>query len=156
VLGAWCLVLAGEVITMTVRDVLNAKGRDVFTVGPQQTVFEALTLMAGRNIGAVVVVEGGKTVGIFTERDYSRQVVLKGRTSRETRVGEVMTERVAYVGPAHTVDDCMAVMTSQKCRHLPVLEDGRLAGMLSIGDIVKAVISEKQFLIDQMVHYISH
>jgi CBS domain-containing protein len=141
---------------VTVRDVLNAKGRDVFTVGPDQTVFEALTLMAGRNIGAVLVVEGPQTLGIFTERDYSRQVVLKGRTSKETKVREVMTLRVAYIRPTHTVDECMAVMTSQRCRHLPVLEDGRLAGLLSIGDVVKAVISDKQFEIDQMVHYISH
>jgi len=141
---------------MTVRDVLNDKGRNVFAVGPDQTVFEALTLMAVKNIGAVLVVDGARTVGIFTERDYARQVVLKGRTSKDTRVADVMTPRVAYVGPSHTVDQCMAVMTSQRCRHLPVMEDGRLDGLLSIGDIVRAVISDRQSTIDQLVHYITH
>lgn len=140
---------------MTVRDVLNAKGRDVFSVAPTSSVFDALTLMAEKNIGALLVIDGDRTLGIFTERDYARQVVLKGRASRETSVGDVMTTRVVYVEAHHDVDACMAVMTSKHCRHLPVMEAGRLAGLLSIGDIVKAVISDKQFLIEQLENYIT-
>lgn len=140
---------------MTVREVLRTKGGDVYTVGPGQSVFDALQLMADRNIGAVLVVEGARTLGIFTERDYSRLVVLKGRASKDTPVRDVMTARVVYVTPNRTMDDCMALMTSKRCRHLPVVEDGRLAGVLSIGDVVKAVISDKQFLIDQLEHYIT-
>ncbi|HQZ38434.1 MAG TPA: CBS domain-containing protein [Vicinamibacterales bacterium] len=140
---------------MTVREVLRTKGGDVYAVGPGQSVFDALQLMADRNIGAVLVVEGARTLGIFTERDYSRQVVLKGRASKDTPVRDVMTARVVYVTPDRTMDDCMALMTSKRCRHLPVVEDGRLAGVLSIGDVVKAVISDKQFLIDQLENYIT-
>jgi CBS domain-containing protein len=140
---------------MTVRDLLNAKGRDVFSVGPDTTVFDTLTLMADRNIGAVLVVDGDETVGIFTERDYAREVVLKGRTSKDTLVQDVMTPRVVYVLPEQDIEDCMGLMTAQRCRHLPVLEAGRVAGLLSIGDVVKGVLSEKQFVIAQLETYIA-
>lgn len=140
---------------MTVRDVLEAKGGEVFSVAPNASVFDALTLMADKNIGAVLVVEGDRTLGIFTERDYSRQVVLKGRASRETPVRDVMTARVVYVTPDQSMDDCMAIMTSKRCRHLPVVEAGQLVGVLSVGDVVKAVISDKQFLIEQLENYIT-
>lgn len=140
---------------MAVRDVIKAKGHDVFSIGPDASVFDALTLMADKNIGAVLVVDGERTLGIFTERDYSRQVVLKGRASRETPVRDVMTARVVYVTPDQSMDDCMAIMTSKRCRHLPVVEAGQLVGVLSVGDVVKAVISDKQFLIEQLENYIT-
>ena len=140
---------------MTVREVLDAKGRGVLSVDPGCTVFDALTMMAEQNVGAVLVVDGARTLGIFTERDYARQVVLKGRTSRETLVRDVMTARVVYVVPTHTVDECMALMTDMRCRHLPVLEAGRLAGIVSIGDIVKSVIADREYTIDRLVQYIT-
>lgn len=138
-----------------VRDVLNQKGREVCTVAPGSTVYDALALMAEKNIGALLVVEAGQTVGIFTERDYARQVVLKGKASKDTPVRDVMTPRVVFIRPEQTVEECMALMTDKRCRHLPVLEEGRLAGILSIGDVVKAVISEKQFIIEQLENYIA-
>jgi CBS domain-containing protein len=139
----------------TVRDLLKAKGRDLWSVTPETTVYDTLRLMADKNIGAVLVLDGGQTVGIFTERDYARQVILKGKASKDTPVHEVMTTRVVFVRPEQTIEDCMALMTDKRCRHLPVLDEGRLAGVLSIGDVVKAVISEKQFIIEQLENYIS-
>lgn len=139
----------------TVREVLQGKGHQVWSVSPDSTVYDALRLMADRDVGAVLVLEGEHVVGVLSERDYARQVILKGKTSRETPVGEIMTTRVMYVRPEQTVDDCMALMTDKRVRHLPVLEHGRLIGLLSIGDVVKAVISEKQFLIEQLENYIT-
>jgi CBS domain-containing protein len=140
---------------MTVRDVLGRKGRTIWSVGPESTVYEALQLMAEKEIGAVLVIEGGNPVGIFTERDYARQVILKGKTSKDTAVRAVMTVRVVYVRPEQTLDDCMALMTDKHVRHLPVMAERRLEGLVSIGDIVKAVISEKQFIIEQLENYIT-
>lgn len=140
----------------TVRDLLNHKGRQVWSVTPEMTVYDTLALMADRNIGAVLVMSGGRTVGIFTERDYARQVVLKGKASKDIPVSEVMTARVLFVGPDQSIDDCMALMTDKRIRHLPVLENGELAGVLSIGDVVKTVISEKEFLIKQLEQYINN
>lgn len=142
-------------MTKTVRDVLEHKGRQVWSVRPDATVYEALQLMAEKEIGALLVVEGERPVGIFTERDYARQVILKGKASKDTPVRDVMTARVAFVRPEQTVEDCMALMTDKRVRHLPVMEGDRLAGLLSIGDVVKAVISEKQFIIEQLEHYIT-
>jgi len=139
----------------TVRDLLKAKGRDLWSVTPETTVYDTLKLMADKNIGAVLILDGGQTVGIFTERDYARQVILKGKASKDTPVHEVMTTRVVFVRPEQTIEDCMALMTDKRCRHLPVLDEGRLAGVLSIGDVVKTVISEKQFIIEQLENYIS-
>jgi CBS domain-containing protein len=139
---------------MTVRDLLTIKGRDVFSVRPDVSVFDALTVMAARNIGAVLVIDGNDTVGIFTERDYARHVVLEGRASRDTPVQDVMTSRVVYVVPDQDIEDCMALMTAKRCRHLPILEHGHVVGLLSIGDIVKALLSEKQFVITQLETYI--
>jgi CBS domain-containing protein len=139
----------------TVRDLLKAKGRDLWSVTPETTVYDTLRLMADKNIGAVLILDGGQTVGIFTERDYARQVILKGKASKDTPVHEVMTTRVVFVRPEQTIEDCMALMTDKRCRHLPVLDEGRLVGVLSIGDVVKAVISEKQFIIEQLENYIS-
>jgi len=139
----------------TVRDLLKAKGRDIWSVTPETTVYDTLRLMADKNIGAVLILDGNQTVGIFTERDYARQVILKGKASKDTPVHEVMTTRVVFVRPEQTIEDCMALMTDKRCRHLPVLDEGRLAGVLSIGDVVKTVISEKQFIIEQLENYIS-
>ena len=139
----------------TVRDVLKQKGRDVWSIAPDATVFDALRLLADKNIGAVLVIEAGRPVGIFTERDYARQVILKGKASKETPVREVMTSKVVFVRPEQSLEECMALMTDKRFRHLPVLEQGQLMGILSIGDVVKAVISEKDFLIEQLANYIS-
>jgi CBS domain-containing protein len=140
----------------TVREVLDGKGHEVFSVSPDATVYEALRLMADRDVGAVLVMDGDRNlVGVLSERDYARQVILKGKTSRETPVREIMTARVVYVRPEQTVDECMAIMTDKRIRHLPVLDGGRLVGLLSIGDVVKTVISEKQFLIEQLENYIT-
>ena len=139
----------------TVQDMVNTKGSQIFSVTPDTTVFDTLKVMAEKEIGAVLVFEGERVVGIFSERDYARQVILKGKASKDTPVKEVMTSRVAYVRPEQTLDDCMALMTDKRIRHLPVLIEGKIAGVLSIGDIVKAVISEKQFIIEQLENYIT-
>ena len=139
----------------TVGDVLKAKGSAVFAAKPGDTVYHALTVMAEKNIGALVVREGERVVGIFSERDYARQVVLKGKASKDTPLRDVMTSRVVFVRPEQNIEECMALMTDKHIRHLPVLADGQLIGVLSIGDVVKAVISEKQFLISQLENYIT-
>ena len=139
----------------TVRDILASKGKDIWSIAPDATVFETLQLMAEKEIGAVLVMVGGNAVGIFTERDYARQVILKGKASKDTPVREVMTSRVVYVKPEETIENCMALMTDKRVRHLPVLEQNRVCGVLSIGDVVKAVISEKQFMIQQLENYIT-
>jgi len=140
----------------TVHDLLRQKGRNVWSVTPDTTVYDALRLMAEKEIGAVLVLEGDQLVGVLSERDYARQVVLKGKTSKETPVHEIMTARVVYVRPDQTVEGCMALMTDKHVRHLPVIEGGKLVGLLSIGDVVKTVISEKQFLIEQLENYITN
>jgi CBS domain-containing protein len=139
----------------TVRDLLEQKGRKVWSVGPDSTVYDALRLMADKDIGAVLVVSGEELVGVLSERDYARQVVLKGKASRDTPVREIMTSRVIYIRPEQTLEDCMALMTDKHVRHLPVVVGGKIEGLLSIGDVVKAVISEKQFLIQQLENYIT-
>jgi len=139
----------------TVGDVLRAKGSAVCAAKPDETVYHALTVMAEKNIGALIVREGERVVGIFSERDYARQVVLKGRASKDTPLRDVMTSRVVFVRPEHTLEECMALMTDKRIRHLPVLKEAQLAGILSIGDVVKAVISEKEFLISQLENYIT-
>jgi CBS domain-containing protein len=140
---------------MTVRDILKKKGSVVWSVAPDTTVFDTLNLLADKDIGAVVVVDGGRPVGIFTERDYARQVILKGKASKDTPVREVMTTRVVFVLPERGIEECMAIMTDKRVRHLPVLEEGKLVGLISIGDAVKAVISEKELMIAQLESYIT-
>ena len=139
----------------TVADILKSKGNDVYSVAPGDTIFDAVKLMADKEIGSVVVMEGDKLVGIMTERDYARKVVLEGKSSRESTVGDVMTRQVLCASPERTVDECMALMTDKRARHLPVLDHKRVVGVVSIGDLVKAVINEQQILIDQLQHYIS-
>ena len=139
----------------TVTLLLRAKGNEVLTVSPDVPVFAALGLMAERNVGALLVVEGGRLVGIFSERDYARKVILKGKSSKETPVREVMSANVLYVRPRHTIEECMALMTEKRVRHLPVLEGERLVGVISIGDIVKEIIAEQEFMIEQLQNYIT-
>lgn len=138
----------------TIREILNAKGQDVWTIGPEATVLEALRLLAEKDVGALVVSEGGKVAGIFSERDYARKIIVLDRSSHSTKVKDAMVADVLYVTPGCTIEECMAIMTDKHIRHVPVLEDGGLAGLVSIGDVVKAVISTKQFLIDQLENYI--
>ena len=138
-----------------VSDILRDKGREVWTVGPQETVFHALEEMANRNIGAVLVVEGGALLGIFTERDYARGVVLEGKRSRDIGVSDVMTPSAITVRESDTVPRCMELMTDNFVRHLPVIEGGALVGIVSIGDVVKAVISEQEDQIRQLEDYIT-
>jgi CBS domain-containing protein len=140
----------------TVGDLLRTKGDKVWSIGPDATVYEALAVMAEKDVGALLVLDNaGQLVGVLSERDYARKVVLKGKTSRETRVREIMTEKVVGVRPDQTIEECMALMTNKRIRHLPVLEGGRLAGVISIGDVVKAIISEQEFVIEQLENYIT-
>jgi CBS domain-containing protein len=138
----------------TVRQLLDAKPRGAVTIAPNASVYEALELMAEKDIGAVIVVRDDRVVGILSERDYARKVILHNKASRDIAVDEIMTDRVLYVGPSHTVDECMALMTGKRIRHLPVIDGDRLIGVLSIGDLVKATISEQDFTIRQLERYI--
>jgi CBS domain-containing protein len=138
----------------TVRDLLAGKGDAVHAVAPTATVYDALGVMAEKGIGAVVVLDGDRLVGILSERDYARQVVLKGKASKDTPVRDIMTPNVICVSLDRTIEECMAIMTDRRCRHLPVLVDGRVRGVLSIGDVVKAMISEREFQIEQLTSYI--
>lgn len=137
-----------------VSEILKLKGTEVFSVGPDDTVYGALELMADKNIGAVLVLEDGQVRGILSERDYARKIVLKGRVSRQTPVREIATEVVFTVEPSDTVEHCMQLMTDKRIRHLPVMQDGELGGLISIGDVVKAVISRQKFKIEQLENYI--
>ncbi len=138
-----------------VQDILGFKGNDVYSVGPDNTIFEAVQMMADKSVGALLVMENGKPVGIVTERDYARKVALEGRSSRDALVKEIMSTRVLCVNPQRTIEDCMALMTDKRARHLPVVDHKNVIGMISIGDLVKAVIAEQQFVIDQLHDYIT-
>jgi len=138
----------------TARQVLDEKGRNVCSVGPDETVYDAIRKMAEENIGSLLVVENDKPIGIFTERQYARNVVLKGRASPTTRIREVMETKLLYARPDQSVEECMAVMTDKRIHHLPVIDQGKLIGIVSIGDLVKTIISNQKFLIDQLVHFI--
>ena len=138
----------------SVRQIIEAKQHDVLSVSPDATVYDALKLMADYDVGALVVMEGERLAGIFSERDYARKVILHGKSSRETFVSEIMTEKVLCVRPDQTVDQCMALMTDKRVRHLPVLDHKHVIGVISIGDVVKEFISEQQFVIEQLEHYI--
>lgn len=139
----------------TVKDILDEKGRDVHTVSPGATVYDAIDDMSKKGVGALVVMDDGKLVGIITERDYARKVILEGRSSRECQVGDVMTRRVLCVSPDRSVAECMALMTDKRARHLPVVEQKKPIGIVSIGDLVKAHIKDQEILIEQLKHYIS-
>lgn len=138
----------------TIKQILDSKGHDVLTVRPDDTVLQALELMASKNVGAVIVTENGAPVGIFTERDYARNVILKGRSSSNTPIRDIMVPDVIFVKPEQTVDECMAIMSEKRFRHLPVMQDDKLAGIVSIGDLVKTIIDEQAFTIQQLQGYI--
>jgi CBS domain-containing protein len=138
-----------------VKQILQGKGHEVWSVSPEASVFDAIAMMADKEVGALVVMDAHKLVGVVTERDYARKVVLQGRSSKDTKVKEIMTSRVAYARPDQSVEECMAVMTEKRIRHLPVMEGEKMLGIISIGDLVKAIIEEQQHVIEQLEQYIS-
>jgi len=138
-----------------VAQLLRSKAdQKVYSVAPSASVFDAVTLMAQKNLGALMVLDGEKFVGVVSERDCARKMVLEDRSPRETPVSEIMSSPVQYVGPGHTNEECMALMTEKRLRHLPVIDNGKLVGLVSIGDLVKDIISEQGFIIEQLEHYI--
>jgi len=138
-----------------VKHLLDSKGRHVISVAPDTSVFDAIKIMADETVGSLIVMDDEELLGIVTERDYARKVILKGRSSESTTVSEIMTKDVLTTSSAKTVNDCMELMTERRIRHLPVVEDNRLIGMISIGDLVQAIISDQQEEIEQLEHYIS-
>lgn len=137
-----------------IRDVLKSKGNAVFTISADETVYKALELMAAENVGALLVMEKNQVAGIITERDYARKVILEGRSSLKTAVKNIMTTKVLYITPETSVEEGLALMSEKRCRHLPVFDGKTLVGMVSIGDLVKAHVAEKDFMISQLEHYI--
>jgi len=138
----------------TVGAILREKGRRVWSIHPDESVLEAIRLMADKGIGALVVIDGSTLAGIISERDYARKVVLQGRSSKDTRVGDIMTSQVFYVGPDHTVDECLAIVTARRIRHLPVVENQQVVGIVSIGDLVRRVVSTQGETIQFLQEYI--
>jgi CBS domain-containing protein len=139
----------------TVKEILQQKGHVIFSVPPRESVYNALEVMADRDVGALLVIENEKPVGILSERDYARRIILKGKDSKTTTVAELMTKHVLYVSPERTVEDCMVIMTSRHIRHLPVIENGNLTGMISSTDVLRAVISDQKSTIEALERYIS-
>lgn len=140
----------------TLKQLLDSKGREIYTISPEASVFDALRLMAEKSVGALIVTDAGKIAGVISERDYARKVILHGKSSQELQVRDIMTSKVVTVNPRQTVEECMALMTERRIRHLPVTEGERLIGVLSIGDLVKEVIAEQQQTIQQLESYIHH
>ena len=138
-----------------VSEILQSKGHNVWFVRPEAFVFDAVKMMSERSVGALLVMEGEEMVGIITERDYARKVILAGKSSKQTQVKDIMTQRVLWVAPERTIEECMALMTDKKVRHLPVVENTKVVGIVSIGDLVKAIIAEQQVIIDQLQNYIN-
>jgi len=140
---------------ITVKEFLQTKGHDVLSITPDATVYEALKIMADKNVGALVVLDGETVAGIMSERDYARKVILHGKSSREMQVREIMTSKVYYMRPEQNLQDCMAQMTDKRVRHLPVLEGNRLVGIISIGDVVKEIIADHESTIKLLENYIT-
>ena len=138
-----------------VKNILETKGSAIFTITPLTSVYHALELMVEKNVSALLVMEGDTLAGIFTERDYARKVALKGKSSKETQIGEIMTRDLITVSPNSTIDECMKLMTGKFIRHLPVVENNKLVGIISIGDVVRHIIKEQKFIIENMEQYIS-
>ena len=139
----------------SVKQVLQSKGHDICSIGPDASVYDAIAKMAKEEVGALVVLEGDSLVGVLSERDYARKVVLQGRSSRDTKIRDIMTTRVAFARPDQSVEDGMAIMTEKRIRHLPVMDGDKLLGVISIGDLVKSIIEEQQHVIEQLEQYIS-
>jgi signal-transduction protein with cAMP-binding, CBS, and nucleotidyltransferase domain len=138
-----------------VKEILDLKGRNVWVIEPDASVYDAMRRMADKGVGALLVMEGEKLAGIVSERDYARKVILQGRSSRTTQVSEIMTSRVAYADLDQNIEECMVLMTEKRIRHLPVIEAGRVVGVISIGDLVKSIIAEQRFIIEQLERYIN-
>ncbi len=139
----------------TIKQLLAEKGSEIWSIGPQETVLQAIRDMAEKGIGALVVLDNGKLVGIISERDYARKVILRSKASHDTKVAEIMTTPVVCGRLDQTVDECMALITDKRVRHLPIIEQDQVIGVISIGDLVKSIIAEQQFVIEQLEHYIS-
>ena len=139
---------------ITIKDILNNKDNKIWSVEPKTSIFEALIIMSDKEIGALLVIEDEKLVGIFSERDYARKVILKGKSSKNTLVGELMTKKVFYIDPEKTINDCMAIMTDKHIRHLPVINNDKVIGIITIGDVVNQIISEQEFTIHHLENYI--
>ncbi len=144
-----------ESIVKLVKDILGTKGTDIYSVRPEDSVFDALKMMSDKKVGALVVMDNSELKGVISERDYARKVFLKGRSSPETSVSEIMSSRVVCATPMQNAEECMALMTDKRVRHLPILEHNQVIGVVSIGDLVKAIISDQQFIIEQLEHYIN-
>lgn len=142
-------------IAGTIENILHEKGRNVWSITPDMIVFDAIKVLAEKNVGALLVMEGDKLVGMFSERDYTRKIILKGRASKETRVGEVVSSPVFTVSPEHSIEDCMRVMTEHRVRHLPVVHQDKVVGVVSIGDLVNWIITAQSAALEQMHTYIA-
>lgn len=139
-----------------VRDIIQTKGNAIYSVPSSITVYQALEVMFEKNIGAVLIIDNGKFMGIFTERHYARKLALRGKSSKETLIGEIMTEQPVTVTCETSIEECMQIMTAKKIRHLPVMENGKLVGLISVGDVVKYIIQEQKFIIENLEQYIQH
>ena len=138
-----------------IRNILQSKKQSIISVNPKNTVYEALEIMVQKNVGSILVMDDEKFAGIFTERDYARKLILQGKSSKETLIGEIMTLNPVTITPDFSIEDCMHLMTDKFIRHLPVIENNKLIGIISIGDLVKSIIEEQKFIIDNLEHYIS-
>ena len=138
-----------------VKDILAVKGQAIYSIAPDASVYDAMKQMADKGIGALLVMETERLVGVISERDYARKVILLGRSSRSTQVKEIMTSHVLYAQPQQNIDECMAIMTERRVRHLPVVDAGKVIGVISIGDLVKSIITEQKFIIEQLEKYIT-
>jgi len=140
---------------ITVGKLLESKGHETWTVGPEDTVYDTIKLMDEKRVGALAVIKNNELIGIISERDYARQVILKNRTSKETKVKEIMTSHVYYTYPDQTIDECLVIINERRIRHLPVLDKNTLVGMISVGDVVKEIIKEQQYTIEQLENHLS-
>ena len=140
---------------ISIKELLKKKSGDIWSISPQASVYQALELMAQKEVGALLVMENDKLVGIFSERDYARKIILKGKASKETPVSELMTTNVYYVTPDNTLEEAMALMTSKHIRHLPIMNQGKISGIVTLGDVVKKIISEQKLTIDELENYVT-
>ena len=140
---------------LKVMDVLKSKDSNIWSITSQETTYKALEIMADKDIGALLVIDEGQLVGVFSERDYARKVILKGKSSKETKVGDLMSSPAFSINPEKSIEECMALITASRCRHLPVIEDGKLVGIVSIGDVVNAIITTQKIEIEDLKNYVT-